>query len=94
MPDGVRFEAWVGGDESSEFLRQSRLVAERWAAAGARTRFEILPGANHFTAPAGWPIPQARWSRPCVRLAAATKSLTPRPPFHRFRANSERLAQR
>jgi arylformamidase len=52
VPAGVSFESWVGGAESEEFLRQSRLVAERWSAAGARTRSEIVPGANHFTVPA------------------------------------------
>jgi arylformamidase len=51
-PADVTFEAWVGGAESEEFLRQSRLVAERWSKSGAKTRFQIIPGANHFTAPA------------------------------------------
>jgi len=59
----VRFEAWVGGDESSEFVRQSRLIAETWAAAGAATHFEILPKANHFTAPNGLATPRARSSQ-------------------------------
>jgi arylformamidase len=51
VPEGSSLEAWVGADESSEFLRQSRFVAERWAAAGAATRYVVLPGLNHFTAP-------------------------------------------
>ncbi len=34
----------VGGDESSEFLRQSRDFAAAWGG-----RFEALPGKNHFT---------------------------------------------
>jgi arylformamidase len=37
----------AGGDESSEFQRQSRLVAERWAPQ-ARPAL-ILPGVNHFS---------------------------------------------
>jgi arylformamidase len=48
-PVGLCLDAVVGGDESREYLRQSRTIAERWAAAGVRTRFEAVPGANHFT---------------------------------------------
>jgi len=51
LPSGITLEAWVGGAESSEFLRQSRLVAVRWSAAGATARATIIPDANHFTAP-------------------------------------------
>jgi arylformamidase len=72
VPEGVRFEAWVGGDESSEFLRQSRLVAERWGAAGARTRMHVIPGANHFTAPAGLADPDSAMVAALVALATAT----------------------
>jgi len=50
-PKGVLLEALVGGEESSEFLRQSHLIVDRWAAGGASTLFSALPGANHFTAP-------------------------------------------
>lgn len=44
------FDAVVGALESSEFLRQSRMIAEAWAKAGLATRYEELAGANHFTA--------------------------------------------
>jgi len=43
-------DAVVGGDESAEYLRQSRTMVERWGAAGVATRFGTVPGANHFTA--------------------------------------------
>jgi arylformamidase len=37
----------VGGDESSEFIRQSTLLAQAWA---ARVKaLQILPGYNHFS---------------------------------------------
>lgn len=49
-PAGAVLDAVVGDDESGEYHRQSRSIAERWGAAGVRTRFETLPGANHFTA--------------------------------------------
>ena len=39
----------VGAEESTAFRAQSRAVAETWAKAGATTRFEECPGANHFT---------------------------------------------
>ena len=48
-PSGLSLDAVVGGDESGEYHRQSRTIAERWGAAGVRTRFEALDGANHFT---------------------------------------------
>jgi arylformamidase len=37
----------AGGDESSEFQRQSRLIAERWAPQAEGPM--ILPGVNHFS---------------------------------------------
>jgi len=48
-PKGRAFDAVVGGLESSEFLRQSRVVAEAWSKAGAQARYEAIPGTNHFT---------------------------------------------
>ena len=41
--------AAVGGDESSEFLRQSRVIAEAWARAGLKTECLVVPGTDHFT---------------------------------------------
>jgi arylformamidase len=48
-PAGRIFDAVVGGAESSEFLRQSRMIADTWKKGGADTRYEEIPGANHFT---------------------------------------------
>jgi arylformamidase len=39
----------VGGSESSEFRRQSRIIADGWSHKGAVTRYEEVAGANHFT---------------------------------------------
>jgi arylformamidase len=69
VPKTVVFEAWVGGDESSEYLRQSRLVAERWSKAGAAARAEIIPIANHFTAPAGLAEPESAMVATLAQLA-------------------------
>ncbi len=38
----------VGADESEEFLRQNRLIGERWGAAAVPVCEEVA-GANHFT---------------------------------------------
>jgi arylformamidase len=46
---GRRFVAAVGGDESAEFLRQSRDIAQTWEKAGVITENVVVPGANHFT---------------------------------------------
>ncbi|HEX8662315.1 MAG TPA: alpha/beta hydrolase, partial [Brevundimonas sp.] len=48
-PGGRILDCVVGGEESPEFLRQSRMMADHWAAKGVETRFEALPGLNHFT---------------------------------------------
>jgi arylformamidase len=50
IPAGARvFDAWAGGKESSEFLRQSRAIAEAWGKKGVATRFFEVAGADHFT---------------------------------------------
>jgi arylformamidase len=47
-PRGLTLDVIVGVQESREFLRQSREIADAWAKAGATTRYEAPPG-NHFT---------------------------------------------
>lgn len=48
-PGKCVLDAWVGGAESSEYLRQSRTAAEEWAKRGAQTAYREIAGANHFT---------------------------------------------
>jgi arylformamidase len=48
-PQGSTLDLLVGGLESSEFLRQSRTMAETWGKAGVATRYEAIAGMNHFT---------------------------------------------
>lgn len=48
-PGGTVLDCLVGAEESAEFLRQSRMMAELWGARGVETRFEALPGLDHFT---------------------------------------------
>jgi arylformamidase len=50
IPAGTRtLEAWAGGKESSEFLRQSRAIAETWGNKGVTARYVEVEGADHFT---------------------------------------------
>jgi arylformamidase len=48
-PKGRRLIAAVGGDESEEFLRQSRAIAEGWSKVGVDATCEVIAGTNHFT---------------------------------------------
>ena len=47
-PKGRALDVVVGGIESSEFLRQSRIIVDAWGKDNA-TRYEAVPGMNHFT---------------------------------------------
>ena len=70
VPRGRVFDAVVGGSESPEFLRQSKAVADDWRQRGIETRYEAVPGANHFTVLD--PLSQAgsAMTARCVALAA------------------------
>ncbi|XOT96150.1 alpha/beta hydrolase, partial [Alcaligenes pakistanensis] len=46
--NGQPFEAWVGGDESSEFHRQSQELAQSWSRQGLDAVYRSLPGTNHY----------------------------------------------
>jgi arylformamidase len=48
-PDGKTLDAVVGGNESSEYLRQSAEIVAIWGERGVATRYEEIEGANHFT---------------------------------------------
>ena len=48
-PGGTVLDCLVGGDESAEFIRQSRMMADLWGGQGVQMRFEALEGLNHFT---------------------------------------------
>jgi arylformamidase len=49
-PSHGSLDAVVGGNESAEYFRQSRMIVDAWGHAGIETRFADVPGANHFTA--------------------------------------------
>ena len=56
-PTRGTLDAVVGANESAEYFRQSRTIADVWDAAGIATRFGTIPDANHFTvvAPLAYP---------------------------------------
>ena len=70
-PTGRTLDAVVGGDESAEYHRQSRGIVERWGAAGVATRFEAVPGANHFTVIGSLTDPASPMTTRLAALAAA-----------------------
>jgi len=66
----------VGELESSEFLRQSRIIAAKWREKGATTLYQEVPAANHFTVldPLAEPASEinSRLATLTQRIAAAT----------------------
>ncbi len=70
-PAGRHLDAVVGGDESAEYLRQSRAIAERWSQSGVATRYEAVPGANHFTVIAPLADPGSAMTRRMADLVRA-----------------------
>lgn len=63
-------DAWVGGNESAEYLRQSRALADTWGARGVHTRYVEVPGANHFTVIAPFADPASALVARLAELAA------------------------
>jgi arylformamidase len=68
-PRGLVLDALVGGLESSEFLRQSRLIADTWGKAGVATRYEEVAGTNHFTVLAPLTDPASPMVKRLIALA-------------------------
>jgi len=66
---GRVLDAVVGGDESSEFLRHSKWIADGWRAKGVETRYEAIPGMNHFTVCDPMTDPDSAMTRRLVELA-------------------------
>jgi arylformamidase len=62
-------DAVVGGDESAEYFRQSRMIVDAWGRAGIETRFAEVPGANHFTAIAPLADPGSPMTQRLLELA-------------------------
>lgn len=70
-PQHGSLDAVVGGAESSEFLRQSRMITQAWSKAGVATRYGEIPGANHFTVVAPLTDPNSTMTARLAELALA-----------------------
>jgi arylformamidase len=68
-PSHGSLDAVVGGDESAEYFRQSRIIVDAWGHADIETRFAEVPGANHFTAIAPLADPDSPMTRRLLQLA-------------------------
>jgi arylformamidase len=73
VPQGRVFDAVVGAQESSEFLRQSRLVADAWGKAGVATRYQEIADTNHFTVLGPLTDPNSAMVARLVELASKVK---------------------
>lgn len=70
-PSRLVMDAVVGGDESEEYLKQSRRIVDVWGLEGVQTRYEEIAGANHFTVLAGLAEPENGMTRRIAELAGA-----------------------
>ncbi len=75
-PTGRTFDAVVGGAESDEFIRQSRIIAEEWAKLGVRTRYQTIEGANHFTVVNPLNDPDSAMNARLIQMAKQVGAMT------------------
>jgi arylformamidase len=75
VPAGRTLDAVVGSLESSEFLRQRRIIAEGWGGRGVATRYEEIAGANHFTVVDALADPQSAMTARVAGLAEMVSAL-------------------
>ena len=73
LKPGHVFDAVVGGLESNEFKRQSRLIAQTWQGV-AQTRYEEIAGKNHFTVIEALADPQSAMTARVAELAKSAGS--------------------
>ncbi len=70
-PQGRRLIAAVGGDESSEFIRQAEAIADGWSKVGVDAKSSVIEGTNHFTVVDELTRPDSRMLAEVVMLARA-----------------------
>jgi len=75
VPAGRRFDAVVGALESSEFLRQSKTIADAWRSRGTDTRYEEIAGANHYTVVDPLADPDSAMTRRVAQMATLTHAM-------------------
>ncbi len=75
VPAGRTLDAVVGALESSEFLRQSKIIVDGWGSRGVATRYEAIAGTNHFTVVDPLGDPDSAMTRRAVDLAQMVSAL-------------------
>jgi arylformamidase len=75
VPAGRSLDVVVGALESSEFLRQGRMIADGWHSRGVETRYEEIAGANHFTAIDPLSDPGSAMTKRVVDLATRVNAM-------------------
>jgi arylformamidase len=70
-PAGRALDSLVGGLESSEFIRQAEIIVNAWKDK-SETRFEIIPGTNHFTVIDPLSDPRSAMTARTLELCART----------------------
>ena len=75
VPGGRTLDAVVGSLESSEFLRQSKIIAEGWRARGVAARYEEIAGMNHFTIVDALSDADSAMTRRVVQLAQMVSAI-------------------
>jgi arylformamidase len=60
VPAHGRFEAWVGGDESREYHRQSETLAATWSGAGMDCNWQRCRATTTSPWCATWPMRTVR----------------------------------
>jgi len=73
LAPGRTFDAAVGGLESSEFKRQSRIIVQAWQSV-AQTRYEEIAGTNHFTVADALADPQSAMVARIAELALEVRA--------------------
>jgi len=76
VPTGRSLDAVVGALESSEFLRQSKTIADAWRQGMVTTRCEAIAGADHFTVLDPLADPQSAMTQRVAELAHGVNSLS------------------
>ncbi|HSP49651.1 MAG TPA: alpha/beta hydrolase [Pseudolabrys sp.] len=75
VPAGRMLDAVVGSLESSEFLRQSKIIAEGWGTRGVATRYEEIAGMNHFTVVDALSEPDSAMTRRVAQMAEMVSAI-------------------
>ncbi len=72
-PQDKTFEAWVGRQDTDEFLRQSRSIVPVWKAAGIKAHYLEIAGHDHFSVVHPLADPESELAARLANLAATCK---------------------